>query len=152
MPCLVIIENEQNKILKIMSKVKTQEGSKVKTVNAEVAEYIGHIYSFNSSLKLYHWHVTGKASYAQHMALDQAIEDLLDVTDRLVETSIALLGDLNVAIPATKAPADIIKHVTDFYKYAEAGRDLFPEAFTQAIIDDYVEAVQQLKYRLVRLQ
>lgn len=125
---------------------------KVATVNTEIATFIGKIFSFNNSLKLYHWHVTGKGSYAQHIALDQAIADLLDATDRLVETSYAVKGDLNIVIPETKNPADIIKHAEDFFTYSESQRELFAEAFTQAIIDDYQEAIQQLLYRLKRLQ
>jgi DNA-binding ferritin-like protein len=54
-----------------------------------ISGLLGEIFSFNSSLKLAHWHVTGKGSYAAHMALDQAIESLLEVTDRLVETTYA---------------------------------------------------------------
>jgi DNA-binding ferritin-like protein len=122
------------------------------SVNTEIAAFVGKIFSFNSSLKLHHWHVTGKASYAQHIALDQAIENLLDVTDRLVETSYAIKGDLNIVIPETKNPADIVKHAEEFFKYTESQRELFTEAFTQAIIDDYQEAIQQLLYRLKRLQ
>jgi hypothetical protein len=133
-----------------MSTTTTEKKSA--TLNAEIAEFIGRMFSFNSSLKLHHWHITGKASYAQHIALDQAIEDLLDVTDRLVETSYAVKGDLNIVIPETKNPADIIKHAEDFFNYAESQRKLFAEAFTQAIIDDCQEAIQQLLYRLKRLQ
>jgi DNA-binding ferritin-like protein len=130
----------------------TLKEKKVASVSADIATFVGKIFSFNSSLKLYHWHVTGKASYAQHIALDQAIEDLLDVTDRLVETSYATKGDLNIVIPETKNPADIVKHAEEFFKYTESQRELFAEAFTQAIIDDYQEAIQQLLYRLKRLQ
>lgn len=122
------------------------------TANAEIGKFAGKLYSFNSSLKLHHWHVTGKASYAQHIALDQAIEDLADATDRLVETSYAVKGDLNIVIPETKNPTDIIKHAEEFFAYTESQRELFAEAFTQAIIDDYQEAIQQLLYRLKRLQ
>ena len=132
--------------------MSTTTEKKSATLNAEIAEFIGRMFSFNSSLKLHHWHITGKASYAQHIALDQAIEDLLDVTDRLVETSYAVKGDLNIVIPETKNPADIIKHAEDFFNYAESQRKLFAEAFTQAIIDDCQEAIQQLLYRLKRLQ
>ncbi|NDV96582.1 hypothetical protein D0T84_16910 [Dysgonomonas sp. 521] len=130
----------------------TLNENKVASVSADIATFVGKIFSFNSSLKLYHWHVTGKASYAQHIALDQAIEDLLDITDRLVETSYAIKGDLNIVIPETKNPADIVKHAEEFFKYTESQRELFAEAFTQAIIDDYQEAIQQLLYRLKRLQ
>lgn len=130
----------------------TLKEKKAVSVNTEIATFVGKMFSFNSSLKLYHWHVTGKASYAQHIALDQAIEDLLDVTDRLVETSYATKGDLNIVIPETKNPVDIVKHAEEFFKYSETQRELFAEAFTQAIIDDYQEAIQQLLYRLKRLQ
>lgn len=126
--------------------------SKVVSKNVEIAEFFGRMFSFNNSLKLYHWHVTGKGSYAQHMALDQALEDLIDGLDRIVETSYAMYGDLEITIPETKSPKDIVKHAEDFFQYAEKQRELFPEAFTQAIIDDYHEAIQQLVYRLKRLQ
>ena len=130
----------------------TLKDKKAATVNTDIATFIGKIFSFNSSLKLHHWHITGKGSYSQHIALDQAIEDLLDVTDRLVETSYAVKGDLEIVIPETKNPSDIIKHAEDFFNYSETQRELFAEAFTQAIIDDLQEAIQQLLYRLKRLQ
>lgn len=130
----------------------TLKEQKVMTANAEIGTFLGKTFSFNSSLKLHHWHITGKGSYAQHIALDQALEDLLDITDRLVETSYATKGDLNIVIPETKNPTDLIKATEDFFKYTESQRELFAEAFTQAIIDDYQEALQQLLYRLKRLQ
>lgn len=130
----------------------TLKEKKAMTANKEIGTFLGKVFSFNNSLKLHHWHITGKASYSQHIALDQALEDLLDVTDRLVETSYAVKGDLEIVIPETKNPTDIIKHAEDFFKYTESQRELFAEAFTQAIIDDYQEAIQQLLYRLKRLQ
>ncbi|MDR1090312.1 MAG: DUF5856 family protein [Prevotella sp.] len=130
----------------------TLKEQKSATLNAEIATFIGEIFSFNNSLKLYHWHVTGKGSYSQHIALDQALGDLLDVTDRLVETSYAVKGDLDIVIPETKRPSDIVKHAETFFSYTESQRKLFAEAFTQAVIDDYQEAIQQLLYRLKRLQ
>lgn len=130
----------------------TLKEKRTMTANKEIGTFLGKVFSFNNSLKLHHWHITGKASYSQHIALDQALEDLLDVTDRLVETSYALKGDLEIVIPETKNPTDIIKHAEDFFNYTESQRELFAEAFTQAIIDDYQEAIQQLLYRLKRLQ
>lgn len=130
----------------------TMKQSSVATANKEIADFLGKVFSFNSSLKLHHWHITGEASYARHIAIDQALEDLLDVIDRLVETTYATKGDLNIVIPETKNPENIIKHAEDFYKYSESQRELFPEAFTQAIIDDLQEAIQQMLYRMKRLK
>ncbi|MDL2262219.1 DUF5856 family protein [Bacteroidales bacterium OttesenSCG-928-I21] len=125
--------------------------TKKKVSNAQVAEFIGSLYSFNNSLKLYHWHVTGPSSYAQHIALDQAIEDLSGTLDSIAETSYALLGDLAIIIPETQSPKNIVKHVNDFYKKIDEGRELFTENFTEGLLDDYQEALVQLLYRLNRL-
>ncbi|MCD7977931.1 MAG: DUF5856 family protein [Tannerellaceae bacterium] len=120
--------------------------------NMEIGTFIGEMFSFNSAIKLYHWQITGPGSYAQHIAIDQALETLLDVIDRITETTVALKGDISITIPETKAPTDIIKFTSDFYSYVEKHRDLFSEDMSNSIIDDYQEAIQQLIYRLVRLK
>lgn len=117
-----------------------------------IGDFLGKLYSFNNSLKLYHWHVTGKGSYAEHIALDQALETLGEVLDRIVETSFALYGTLEITIPQTTVPSDVIEHATQFYQTVEQEREMFDQSFSDSIIDDYQEAIQQLIYRLKRLQ
>lgn len=129
-----------------------QPKTKTSTANKEIGAFIGELYSFNSSLKLYHWNVSGNGSYAQHIALDQALAVLPDFLDRLTETTYALEGDLSIVIPQTSVPGDIVKHVSGFYEYVESNRELFTEDFSDSILDDIQEAIQQLLYRLVRLQ
>src|SRR5579872_743088 len=102
------------------------------TEKEEVSVFFGKIFSFNSSLKLIHWHVTGKGSYAAHLSLDQAIETLLEVTDRIVETSYAVMGDLDIVIPETKRPDDFVGHIEAFYEYIGHQRKLFSETFVQS--------------------
>ena len=129
-----------------------QSNTATNSQNRELGTFIGEMFSFNSAIKLYHWHITGPGSYAQHIAIDQALETLLDVIDRIAETTISLKGDLPIAIPETQAPTDIVKFVSDFYAYVEKHRDLFSEDMSNSIIDDYQEALQQLLYRLARLK
>lgn len=124
-----------------------------KQTKNEVANFLGELISFRNSLKLIHWSITGKGSYEAHISLDQAIETLTDVTDRLVETTFALDGTLDIVIPETVKPKDKIKHIEGFYKHLENKRKkLFPENFSQSIIDDVQEAIQQLLFRLKRLE
>lgn len=130
---------------------KTKAKSTAKDVD-KVGDFFGRLFAFNSSLKLHHWQISGKGSYAQHIALDQALDSVLENIDRLVETSYAILGDINIVIPEAKNPGDIVKHCEGFYHYLQDNRKLFPEDFTQAIFDDYQETIQQLLYRLKRLQ
>lgn len=125
---------------------------KVNVSNTKMAGFLGNVYAHNNSMKLYHWAVTGTGSYARHIAIDQALESFTGVLDRLVETSIAMYGNLDITIPETKAPKDMVKHCQEFYDYVEKSREIFPEAFSQSIMDDYHEALQQLLYRMIRLQ
>jgi DNA-binding ferritin-like protein len=120
---------------------------------SEVATFLGELISFRNSLKLIHWSITGKGSYEAHISLDQAIESLTDITDRLVETTFALKGTLDITIPETERPKEYIKYIEGYYKQVEDSRKpLFPESFSQSIIDDAQEAIQQLLFRLKRLE
>ena len=115
--------------------------------------FLGELISFRSSLKLIHWSITGKGSYEAHISLDQAIDSLVEITDRLVETTFALKGTLDLIIPETTRPKDHIRHVEAFYKHTEEVRKkLFSESFSQSIIDDAQEVLQQLLFRLKRLE
>ena len=115
---------------------KKQQNSK-----QEIANFLGEMISFRNALKLTHWSITGKGSYEAH------------ITDRLVETTFSLEGTLDIVIPQTSKPANYIKYIEDFYKQVENKREgLFKENFSQSIIDDAQEAVQQLLFRLKRLE
>jgi len=127
--------------------------AKSKENKNEVAASLGELISFRNSLKLIHWSITGRGSYEAHISLDQAIDSLGEITDRLVETTFALKGTLDIVIPETARPKDYIKHIEGFYKSVEDTREqLFPESFSQSIIDDGQEAIQQLLFRLKRLE
>lgn len=117
-----------------------------------IGNLIGEMMAFRNSLKIHHWLVTGTASYARHMALDQAVNDLDDIIDRIAETTIAVHGAFDIIAPMSSTPTDIISSCKDFYKRVDDARELFSEIFTQAIIDDFQEGVQNLIYRLERLQ
>mgnify|MGYP000220059300 CR=1 FL=1 len=84
----------------------------------EIATFIGELFSFNSSLKLYHWSVTRhRQLWPNIWHWDEAIASLLDVIDRITETTYALVGDLHISIPETKTPDNITKHVSEFYNH-----------------------------------
>lgn len=116
-----------------------------------VGTLIGKMYSFIGGLKIHHWNITGAGSYAAHIALDQAIDSLYDVADRVAETSIACRGTLPIVIPETKNPTNIVSYCEDMYIFVDSQRKIFGEIFEQAIIDDWQEATKQLLYRLKRL-
>jgi DNA-binding ferritin-like protein len=144
-----LLKNENHLIMN--QNTKTQ--LKPPTVNgASMEQILGHMYSFMNGLKLFHWHVTGEGSYAKHMALDQAIEDLEDSLDSLVETTFAKEGPINIVIPETAVPKEILNYCKQCYSYVDAHRKDFQEIFTQSIIDDWQQTNKELQYRLIRLK
>ncbi|MCD8101902.1 MAG: DUF5856 family protein [Alistipes sp.] len=131
----------------------TATETKKSTVDTnQMGDFFGRLYSFNASLKLYHWHVTGTGSYAEHIALDQAIESITDTLDRIVETSYSLYGDINITVPETPVPQNIEEHCQKFYDYIQQSKEMFKEDFSESILDDFQEAIQQLLFRLRRLR
>lgn len=138
--------------IKIKENKTTNRVNLMDTKTKEIGQFIGEIVSFNTSLKLHHWHITGEGSYAIHIALDEAVNALLDATDRLVETSYAMYGDLSIVVPQTKNNPNLIQSCVNFFNVVSTARELFAENFTQAILDDYQETIQQLLYKLKRLK
>lgn len=90
--------------------IKTKEQKQTRT-GTDYGRFFGEMYAFNNSLKLFHWHVSGPGSYAQHMALDEALTTLADAMDRIVETTYAMKGDIEVVIPQTNTPPAISRRI-----------------------------------------
>ena len=56
--------------------------------------FLGEVIARTNALKLIHWHITGKGSYAIHISLDTAVEALNSCSDRLIETTYVYEGDI----------------------------------------------------------
>lgn len=126
---------------------------KLKSVDKNrIGEYIGECRSVMEGVKLYHWGITGTASYAQHIALDQFIEQMNASVDSLAETSIALYGDINITVPKTDKPTNIIDYFNKFRISTKNIRNVLVENVQIAIVDTIDEAALQVLYRLKRLK
>ncbi len=126
---------------------------KLKSVDKNrIGEYIGECRSVMEGVKLYHWDVTGTASYAQHIAVDQFIEQMNASVDSLAETSIALYGDINITIPKTDKPTNIVDYINKFRISTKNIRNILIENVQIAIVDTIDEAALQVLYRLKRLK
>ncbi|MCC8036224.1 MAG: hypothetical protein LIO77_09915 [Rikenellaceae bacterium] len=120
--------------------------------NPEIGKLFGQLYSFNESLKLYHWHDTGEGSYARHMATDQAVDTVRGLLDRLVETSYSVYGQIEIVIPQTGVPPCLVEAIKNTSELIARSQSLFQEGFLVSILDEYQEALHQLNYRITRLK
>ncbi|MCD7968853.1 MAG: hypothetical protein LUF87_00665 [Alistipes sp.] len=120
--------------------------------NPMMGKFFGQLYSFNESLKLFHWNDTGAGSYARHMATDEAIGTLRDLLDKLVEVTYSACGEVEIVIPETSVPPCLKEAIKSACALIEDNRSLFTESFIDSILDEYKEALHQLNYRITRLQ
>ena len=131
--------------------IKTKEQKQTRT-GTDYGRGFGGMYAFNNPPKHFNWQGSGPGRDAHPMALGPALTTLADAMDRIVETTYAMKGDIEVVIPQTNTPRNIETHCEKFFKSIDEQREMFEEDFSTAILDDYQEAIQQLLYRLKRLQ
>lgn len=72
--------------------------------------------------------------------------------DSLAETSIALYGDINITVPKTDKPINIIDYFNKFRISTKNIRNVLVENVQIAIVDTIDEATLQVLYRLKRLK
>ena len=87
-----------------------------------------------------------------NIALDQFIEQMNASVDSLAETSIALYGDINITVPKTDKPTNIIDYFNKFRISTKNIRNVLVENVQIAIVDTIDEATLQVLYRLKRLK
>lgn len=74
------------------------------------------------------------------------------LVDSLAETSIALYGDINITVPKTDKPTNIIDYFNKFRISTKNIRNVLVENVQIAIVDTIDEATLQVLYRLKRLK
>lgn len=110
--------------------------------------FIGKLFSCRDSVHLAHLKTQ---SYAQHIALGEYYDSLLDLIDSLCESYQGLYGLLDITIPESKVnnPIDCIQKT---YNWIDINRDIFKESFIQNIIDEIQALNAQTLYKLKNLK
>lgn len=91
-------------------------------------------------------------SFAEHIALGDYYDGVLDLLDGLIESIQGKYGILNLTINATK-PEDCCKYFKDLAAFLELnGEKLFKETWIQNQIDTIVELVYKTIYKLENLK
>jgi hypothetical protein len=86
-------------------------------------------------------------SYAKHMALGSFYDELLDLTDGLVESYQGIYGIQEIEIMPCMEQ-DPIKYLTDFYTYLETNKSHFKETWVINEIDNISKLTAQTLYKL----
>lgn len=86
-------------------------------------------------------------SYAKHVALGSFYDELLDLTDGLVESYQGIYGIQEIEI-TNNPEQDPIKYLTDLYTYLETNKNHFKETWVINEIDNISKLTAQTLYKL----
>lgn len=112
----------------------------------DIPTFIGTLFQFRDRIHLAHLATT---SYAQHVALNDLYEGLLDQIDTLVETAQSE-GLLKITIPQSDPSNEsVVKELLDFVRM---NRNIFPYSYQQQILDNVEEITNRTLYKITFLK
>ena len=83
-----------------------------------------------------------------HLALGEAYDAILGLTDELVECYTGIYGRVEISIPASSKTSDPLKYLQSAYQSIEVMRKSVSETFLQNIIDEIQAALARTLYKL----
>ena len=92
-------------------------------------------------------------SYAQHKALNSFYDDILDLTDSLVESYFGKYGIQKINVAEVKS-ADVITYFEDFVNFIEQAHASQPkkDTWVQNQLDEIIQTTFSLLYKLKNLK
>jgi hypothetical protein len=104
----------------------------------EVASHIAHLQT---------------TSYAKHIALNELYTGIVEHRDTLAEAWQGEFGIIsNYGTINTKEGTDIVKYISDCCSKLASFKDTLTDTYLQQIIDNILELLYTVKYKLVNLK
>lgn len=116
-------------------------------------EFFGKLFQIRDQIHINHLRITGTGSYAGHIALHDFYDEILDLTDTLIESYQGKYGILDITIPAS-SKTEAITTLEELAKLTDGGNayNLFKETWLQNQIDEISTLTYQTLYKLKNLK
>lgn len=114
-------------------------------------EFLSKLFQARDTAHIIHLKLKGTGSYAAHKALNEFYDEVLDITDGLVESIQGIYGLQEISIPQSSYE-DPITFVQNFYNMIESSRGLYKESWILNEMDDLSKLAAQTLYKLKFLQ
>lgn len=117
-----------------------------------IEELVSRVFATRNLVHLQHWK---SQSFAEHSALGDFYETLIDGIDEIIEDAqgaFGLIGDVDCCRPVEMV--SIIDHIADEAEWIEANRDAISRGCKalQARIDDFMSEYLRVVYKLSNLK
>ena len=121
----------------------------------EFIQLISTLLASRTQAHIFHWQVQGVGSYSAHKALNKYYDEILNLTDGLVESFQGKYGiQRGYTSPATfKEDGQFVNYFEALAMYVETIRTKIPQdSYIQNEIDTVVKLIQTTKYKLINLK
>lgn len=120
-------------------------------------EFFGKLFQIRDQIHLKHLRPTNPGqlgSYAQHKALNEFYDGILDLTDGLIESYQGKYGLINIVIPSSTSSAEPIDLITELYNLTDGGKayKMFKDTWIQNQLDEISMLGYQTIYKLKNLK
>lgn len=119
-------------------------------MNDNMAMFAATLLHSATNAHFFHWSTD---SFAKHMALGEYYDEIVDLTDGLVEVYMGCYEKINKFPSVYHQPTDPVKYMKSLQKFVEEARkDLPQETPIQNLIDGIAELIDTTVYKLVNLK
>ena len=129
------------------------EVPKLKLNTMKPNDFFGKLFQLRDEIHLNHLSVTGPGSFAAHKALNEFYDEILDLTDSLIESYQGKYGIIDITISSAKR-GDSIKCLEELAKLTDGGSvyNMFRETWIQNQLDEISALTYQTLYKLKNLK
>ena len=118
-----------------------------------VGEFFGKLFQLRDEIHLNHLKVNGTGSYAQHVALGDFYDSLLDLTDNLIESYQGKYGIIEITIPSS-SKSDSVKCIEELVKLTDGGNawSIIIDTWSRNQLDEISTLCYKTLYKLKNLK
>lgn len=122
--------------------------SREKAVGVNKGVFFGMLFHARDYIHLAHLDASGPGSFSLHKALNKFYDEILEITDTLIESTQGDEGLIKITIPKTELSKSAQEFLLELREYIKTQRVIFKESYQQNIIDEIQQLISQTLYKL----
>jgi hypothetical protein len=121
--------------------------------NSIIGQFVSTLFASRTQAHVFHLQTTGEGSFATHKALNDYYDEIVGITDGLVESYQGKYGIVtgysNVTLQEFQNCEEVISYFETLYIYVEKSRQMLPQdSYIQNQVDEIVALITSTLYKL----
>jgi DNA-binding ferritin-like protein len=121
--------------------------------NSIIGQFVSTLFASRTQAHVFHLQTTGEGSFAAHKALNDYYDEIVGITDGLVESYQGKYGIVtgysNVTLQEFQNCEEVISYFETLYIYVEKSRQMLPQdSYIQNQVDEIVALITSTLYKL----